>query len=69
MRQTFIPDNNTIGDAGHADLEGNKGTDVRKAATNTIHKMILQGRMPPATPREREMLEAHRKLVEKNKNA
>jgi hypothetical protein len=58
-----------VGDAGHANMENNNPDAVRKAATNTIHRMILQGRMLPATPREREMLEAHRKLVERNKNA
>lgn len=58
-----------VGDAGHANLDNSNPDKFRKAATNTINKMILQGRMPPATPREREMLEAHRKLVERNNNA
>ena len=61
MKQTFIPDNNKIGDAGHADLETSKGASFREAATKTIHKMILQGRMSPKTQQEKNMLEAHRK--------
>lgn len=50
-----------IGDAGHLDLENNKGTSFRDAATRTINKMILEGRMSPKTPHEKEMLEAHRR--------
>tara|TARA_R100001463_G_scaffold134770_5_gene197297 strand:+ start:553 stop:759 length:207 start_codon:yes stop_codon:yes gene_type:complete len=61
--------NTKVGDAGHGEIDTGKSIDIRKAATNAIHKMILQGRMPPTTPREREMLEDHRKLVERNNNA
>lgn len=61
MRKTFLPDNTSVGDAGHLDLENNKGTSFRDAATRTINKMILEGRMSPKTPHEKEMLEAHRK--------
>ena len=56
-----------ISDAGHGEIDTGKSTDIRKAATNAIHRMILQGRMLPTTPSEREMLENHRKEVEKKK--
>lgn len=55
-----------IGDAGHLDLEKSKGTSFRDAATRTINKMILEGRMSPKTQQEREMLEAHKKQENEN---
>tara|TARA_R100000900_G_scaffold143752_2_gene127022 strand:- start:351 stop:545 length:195 start_codon:yes stop_codon:yes gene_type:complete len=60
MRKTILPDVR-VGEAGHLDLENNKGTSFRDAATRTINRMILAGRMSPKTPHERKMLEAHRK--------
>ena len=54
---------NIVSDAGHGGLEKVAQLNVNKHLTAKVKQMILDGRIPPDTKEELEMLKEHQKKV------